>query len=538
MAGDVKGRQSAGAAFLRALAQKKPEKAWCFSRTRPEAEQLANGLSQAGSPRTGVAWIPFQHPERLSEPGLLYRPDPMIAYDAWRRLDRAGPRAYSLCGITHTTATHAVMEALAGLITAPFQDWDAIICTSRAVRASVDFLVESQSSYLFERLGHVRVALPQLPVIPLGVHCADYAALLGAKAEARRELGLGDDSVVVLFVGRLSFHGKAHPLGMYAALESATQGRKVTLLQAGWFANQEVERAFRQDAQAICPSVNHTFVDGRDQTVLRRAWAAADIFTSLSDNVQETFGLTPIEALAAGLPVVVSDWDGYRDTIRHGIDGFRVSTLTLAPGRGVDLADRYDLNVDNYDYYCAYSSQFIAVDVEAAAEAYEALISDPGLRVRMGEAGRRRALAEYDWAVVFEQYEELWAELELRRRSAIDVVPPMSRRRRPDRPDPFEVFASYPTTVVGRQTKFRARDGVTAAAAVARLDLASTRFARAMLPSPALITIILKLASVDWICVDAVVRETSNETVMAIERALVWLTKVGVLMQGSATPRN
>ena len=45
-------------------------------------------------------------------------------------------------------------------------------------------------------------------------------------------------------------------------------------------------------------------------------WAAADVFLSLVDNIQETFGITPLEAMAAGLPVVASDWDGYRYTMR------------------------------------------------------------------------------------------------------------------------------------------------------------------------------------------------------------------------------
>ena len=56
-------------------------------------------------------------------------------------------------------------------------------------------------------------------------------------------------------------------------------------------------------------------MDGRVPGVSQTAYAAADIFVSLSDNIQETFGLTPVEAMAAGLPVVASDWDGYRETI-------------------------------------------------------------------------------------------------------------------------------------------------------------------------------------------------------------------------------
>ena len=47
---------------------------------------------------------------------------------------------------------------------------------------------------------------------------------------------------------------------------------------------------------------------------------------SLVDNPQETFGLAVAEAMAAGVPLVVSDWNGYRDLVRDGIDGFRVPT--------------------------------------------------------------------------------------------------------------------------------------------------------------------------------------------------------------------
>jgi hypothetical protein len=43
------------------------------------------------------------------------------------------------------------------------------------------------------------------------------------------------------------------------------------------------------------------------------------------DNVQETFGLAPIEAMAAGLPVIVSDWDGMKDTVTPDV-GIRIPT--------------------------------------------------------------------------------------------------------------------------------------------------------------------------------------------------------------------
>ena len=79
------------------------------------------------------------------------------------------------------------------------------------------------------------------------------------------------------------------------------------------------------------------------------AWSSADIFSSLSDNFQETFGITPIEAMASGLPVVVSDWDGYRDSVRHGVEGYLVPTSMPQNGLGADLALRHALSIDNYD---------------------------------------------------------------------------------------------------------------------------------------------------------------------------------------------
>ncbi|MBM3591942.1 MAG: glycosyltransferase family 4 protein [Alphaproteobacteria bacterium] len=39
-------------------------------------------------------------------------------------------------------------------------------------------------------------------------------------------------------------------------------------------------------------------LDGQNAEIRSKAWAAADIFTLPVDNVQETFGLAPVEAMA------------------------------------------------------------------------------------------------------------------------------------------------------------------------------------------------------------------------------------------------
>ncbi|GAB4405669.1 MAG: hypothetical protein OHK0048_25560 [Rhodoferax sp.] len=326
----------------------------------------------------------------LAQVGVVYYPGPGIGEHAFQRA-AFGHGSWILCGITHTTASAGAMDALSDLITAPVQPWDAVICTSTAVKDNVTRLLQAQVDCLKARLGITKLVLPQLPVIPLGIHTQDFAFATKQKAAARAGLGVDPDTLVVLFMGRLSFHAKAHPLAMYQALEAAAQatGKSVVLIECGWHANDFIAKAYADAARLACSSVRVITLDGRKAEDRQTAWAAADVFCSLSDNIQETFGITPIEAMAAGLPVVVSDWDGYKDTVRDGIDGFRIPTLMPRAGLGRDLAQRHTLEIDTYDMYCGHSCMVVAVDVAATTHAFLRLFASPQLRKQMGEAGRQ-----------------------------------------------------------------------------------------------------------------------------------------------------
>ena len=453
------GRQSAGNGFLRAaVAGLKKETLFAYT-PRKELAELFSRMVSAIDPAARVGWIPANRLDRLARVGTLYVPDPSLAERAKLRL-RVGPNAYSLIGVTHTTASQRAMDAIANLLSGPVMTWDALICTSSAVAATVKMVLTAEADYLKWRLGAQRFTVPQLPVIPLGVHCDDWATDGEEKSRARQELGIGPDQLVALFVGRLSFHTKAHPYPMYAALEAAAQrtGRAIALVQCGWFSNTRIEQAFKQGAHEFCPSCTMIWANGKSAEERQRAWASADLFISLSDNIQETFGLTPIEAMAAGLPVVVTDWDGYRDTVRDGQDGFRIPTWIAPAGLGESLGQAYESGTYSYDQHCGAASQLTSIDMRTLVDRLCDLANQPQLRHQLGEAGRQRARAVYDWSVIFRQYQALWCELAERRAKGDPRLTGGAPRVAPGRMNPLRAFGPYATNHLTAETRIELSD--------------------------------------------------------------------------------
>jgi glycosyltransferase involved in cell wall biosynthesis len=453
----------------------------CFAASDAQAGECERALREHGF-EGGVEWLRQDKPQDLERFGILYHPGPGLERLAWRR-QGVGERRYSLCGITRATASHAAMSAVAGLLVAPLRSWDAVICPSRVARDSVREVLERQADYLRARLGAQRFELPQLPLIPPGVHCRDFESDEEQRLAARSQFGIGADDVAFLHCGRLAFDVKAHPQQMFSALERAGKdGRQVHLILCGRFADEAVGQAFRAAAAQLCPSVRLTMLDGRTPDRMASAWAAADVFTALADSVEEAIGLSPLEAMAAGLPCVVSDWGGYRDTVRDGVDGYCIPTVMPGEGAGLDLAQRYDDGVDSYDQYCGHTSQAVAVDGAQLAQAYERLVKDAGLRRQLGENGRRRAREEFDWQLVLRRYRELWSELDERRRADALLTPALPSAL-PDRLDPFALFASYPSAQLTPESIVELAPDASLAQLRQYRELEINRFATSSLPT-------------------------------------------------------
>ena len=225
---------------------------------------------------------------------------------------------------------------------------------------------------------------------------------------------------------------------------------------AGWFPEPGDEALYRQAAEMCAPGVRVHWIDGNDHEGVGELWAAADVFLSLVDNIQETFGITPVEAKAAGLPVVASDWDGYRSTIRDGVDGFLVPTLGGPAGAlGESAGHPPRVELDSYQTYVGVVAQHTAVDVEGAAERLARLFADPELRRCMGAAGRASARETYDWPTIARRYMR-WPT---NWRSCGPPLQPRARLRRGRcAATPSAAFSDFATRALTPETVLRLRE--------------------------------------------------------------------------------
>lgn len=400
---------------------------------------------------------------------LLYFPNPLDPNYAWAR-HYWGPHTFALGGLTHTLSTQTVVDAIHHMVTAPFEPYDSLICTSRAVVKMVRTTIDTFCDYFRERYGGAPTARPHLKNLPLGVNTDAFVPPTPElRASLRKTLTITPDELVVLFVGRLSFHAKANPFPMFHALGQAARqtGKKVHLVLSGWASSKQVEQAFLDGARVFAPNIRTSLVDSLRPEWRIGIWQVADAFASLADNVQESFGLTIIQAMSCCLPVVATDWDGYRDLVVDGETGYLVPTY-MVQDTTTDLTVRMLLGEIDYDHFLAESTQVISVDLPAATEAFTKLLRDADLRKRMGEAGRQRVLDKFAWSKVIPAYEQFWNEQEVERAAVAEREAGAAKKER--------VFVRYPaleTSFGGHPTRI-----LTASDKIQAVQLAETRIHR------------------------------------------------------------
>lgn len=229
------------------------------------------------------------------------------------------------------------------------------------------------SSIAMEAFRREYATLPgQWQVVHPGVDVARFSSpdRNACRTEIRARYGIGADDLLILFVG-MNFEVKGLDT-IIAALAKARTARpeaNIRLLVVG----RGDRKKYGRIAQSLGVAEAVTFA-GTQHKELERLYRAADLFALFS--VFDTFGMVVLEAMAAGLPVIVSPNVGAKDLVEEGVNGFILPDFRAA---------------------------------DAAADRMLRLL-DAGRREAMGLAAQQAA-GEHTWERLTEKMEGLYLEM-------------------------------------------------------------------------------------------------------------------------------
>lgn len=536
----INGRRVAGESFLRGfLTHADVDEAVLLVHNPADAAPV-RALAGTLRPDLPLRVQLLRDPMRIAPLGTVYYPSPNYATELWRRAPY-GAGSWAMCGVTHTISTRAVMEGWMALRTAPQMAWDAVICTSAAVQSAVSRQFDLIDAHLGQRFGAPLPPRPMFPVIPLGVDTAAFAPDSQARARLRAEIGAAEGDVVFATVARLSPHEKFDPIPVFAAFAEAQRrlpDRRLHLLFCGVFAESYSRRVFERGAAEVMPDVGFHLRDGAARDQRLAVLSAGDVFLFPIDNIQETYGLAPVEGMSAGLPVLCSDWDGLRDTVTPEV-GFRVPTSGLSGRHLAPEALRHHGGTDSYVQYCSLVSSMTEIDFGALVARIVDLAGQPALRRQMGAAAQARARALYDWAAVIPQMQALWAEQTARRQAATAQQGGTGARMAADllpvAPSPGALFAAWPSRrFEGGATRFARRPADPGAAGPEAL-LAARDYPglKRIFAEPAQLR--AALAALDAAGPAGITRDALAQGCGLVpgvaDRILIWLLKYGLAMR-------
>ncbi|MCD6305114.1 MAG: glycosyltransferase family 4 protein [Deltaproteobacteria bacterium] len=355
--------------------------------------------------------------------------------------NRAG--SFPVTSFIHSISYPSMMLHLQEMSFGGVTSQDAVICSSDAGRRVLRDWFQQ-----IEEMRHIPPPDVRMEVIPFGFDSTSFDRV--GRKEARARMGLSENEVIALCFGRFSEYDKMDLFPLLQAFHKVHgKGRPWRLILAGAAHHPEYVSMVDLWIKALGlqgSTVLKTDISDSDKAVL---FKAADFFVSPSDNLQETFGLTLVEALAAGLPLIVSDFSGYREIARPEVARLiptrwspleLFSTMEFGP-----LADEASLH--------RYMAQSVCVDIDRLAQAMAELFSYPGGCRQMGTLARKRFETCYDYRLIIERLEDLW--LRMKRDFVRDARPAC---RQPLFPNYFRSFSHYFTGHVRSHDRVRKTD--------------------------------------------------------------------------------
>jgi len=247
---------------------------------------------------------------------------------------------------------------------------------SRRVLDDADFVIcvgQSEMDKAKKQLAHDRIAY-----LPNGVDCAKFATADGEAFRAKQ--GIPSGAFLVLNISRIDAQ-KNQMLALEAFTKLRGQQPNSHLIFIGPETQPDYAKKLRDYIAAndlvgrvkILPGMRN------DNPELIEAFHACDVFVLPS--MHEPFGIVVLEAWSSGKPVIASRVGGLQALVRDGETGFFID-----PNAGDPAAD-------------------LAAKLNRFA-------TEPELKNKIGDTGRREAKSRYDWAQIGQQLETLYQRAE------------------------------------------------------------------------------------------------------------------------------
>jgi glycosyltransferase involved in cell wall biosynthesis len=362
-------------------------------------ELLADGLTAYNIGR--LAPIPLGSPLPVKDSDQVVLVIPGRELNILATLRQKLQRYYApICGFIHSINSARIAVALLQQCFAGLSKSDLLFCSSRAGMKTIDVYIEEINRLLPPDMHYPA----RRTLVPLGVEIPTVEQ--AASGTLRQRLNVGSGYSIALYFGRLSQTSKCDlgPL-LVALAHLLDRGNSLHLVIAGDDTQtKEAPRLQTLASELGCLS-NVTIWPNPSAADKRLLYSGADIFVSPSDNIQETFGLTVAEAMAYGLPAIVSDWDGYRDLVRDGENGFLIPSVFPPSIETLRLCDCTTSMLEE-----DLLAQSTAIDVNILSARLGKLAQDQTLRRMMGQAAKQYMENHCSWRVVVKRYEELWEE--------------------------------------------------------------------------------------------------------------------------------
>ncbi|MBY0517940.1 MAG: glycosyltransferase family 4 protein [Bacteriovoracaceae bacterium] len=186
----------------------------------------------------------------------------------------------------------------------------------------------------------------QLAICPFPVDDSEFGFDEKIRLAARKSYGWSDKEVIFIFTGRLSQQKRIHQLiPAFAKWRNETKANAKMVFVGDtdkigepWLFKGEYEGEYFHRLQKVLNKLPDEekkyfeFHGFRPNKELTAYYNAADCLVNISVHNDEDYGMSCAEALACGLPLILTDWAGFEGFVQPGLEeAIKLVPVKIAP---------------------------------------------------------------------------------------------------------------------------------------------------------------------------------------------------------------